>query len=129
MSAIDNHIREAAQRELAARVLKQAEHDLRRFHSANSSIERELYRDAYSWVISDECTWPFSFLNVCQLLNLSSEDIRHELLGDLSLGPLSRWSRHCVRVARRLQLPFSQFIASERTEEPTEQVNLFHTSH
>jgi len=37
-------------------------------HGATSAIERELYLDAYRWVISDDCFWPFSFLNVCQLL-------------------------------------------------------------
>jgi len=34
---------------------------LRRFHGATSAIERELYLDAYRWVFSDDCSWPFSF--------------------------------------------------------------------
>ena len=48
----DNY--EGSQRELAAGVLKQAEQDLRRFHGAASTIERELYLDAYRWVMSDD---------------------------------------------------------------------------
>ena len=56
MNAIDTHISETSQRELAAGVLKQAEQDLRRFHDAASAIERELYLDAYRWVVSDDYT-------------------------------------------------------------------------
>ena len=56
MNAIDTHISETSQRELAAGVLKQAEQDLRRFHGAAGTIERELYLDAYRWVMSDDCS-------------------------------------------------------------------------
>jgi len=56
-----------SERELAAGVLKQAAYELRRFHGATTAVERELYQDAYSWVMSDDSTWPFSFLNVCRL--------------------------------------------------------------
>ena len=92
-----------SQRELAAGVLKQAEQDLRRFNGAVSAIERELYVDAYRWVISDDCNWPFSFLMVCQLLNLVPEDVRNDLVGQLSLGTFSRWVRHCALGVQRLQ--------------------------
>ena len=51
-----------------------------------SAVEREFYLDAYRWVMSDDCSWPFSFLNVCQTLNLAPETVREEVLGDLSLG-------------------------------------------
>jgi hypothetical protein len=78
-------LKQSAQRELAAGVLKQAAQDLRWFHGATSKIERELYIDAYRWLTVDECSFPFSFLNVCQLLNLAPEDVRRELIGDLSL--------------------------------------------
>ena len=71
-----------AQRELAAGVLKQAAQDLRRFHGATSKIERELYLDAYRWLTVNECSSPFSFLNICQLLNLAPENVRQELVGD-----------------------------------------------
>ena len=71
-----------SQRQLAAGVFNQATRDLQRFHGATTKIEKELYFDAYSWVISDDCYWRFSFLNVCRLLGLAPADIRHELLGD-----------------------------------------------
>ena len=98
----DNY--EESQRELAAGVLKQAEQDLRRFHGAPSTIERELYLDAYRWVMSDDCSWPFSFLRVCQSLELIPEDVRPGSIGYPSLGTFSRWVRHCARAVQRLQI-------------------------
>jgi len=92
MNATEIDTSETSQRQLAAGVLKQAMQDLRRFHGAPSKIEQELYFDAYSWVMSDDCYWRFSFLNVCRLLGLAPADVRHELLGDLSLGMFSQWA-------------------------------------
>jgi hypothetical protein len=77
-------LKEAAQRNLAAGVLKQAAQDLRRFQGGMSKIERDLYFDAYRWVTVDECSSPFSFLRICQLLNLVPEDVRQELIGEVS---------------------------------------------
>ena len=114
MKANDADFSPESQRELAAGVLKQAAQDLRRFHGATSKIERELYLDAYRWLTVDECSWPFSFLNVCQLLNLAPENVRQELIGDLSLGPLSCWMRRCGRAASRLWTLFSHFFVNER---------------
>jgi hypothetical protein len=111
-----------SQRELAAGVLKQAEQDLRRFHGAVSAIERELYVDAYRWVISDDCNWPFSFLMVCQLLNLVPEDVRNDLVGQLSLGTFSRWVRRCTRAVQRLQILLASVSRTARrvnAAEPT----------
>jgi len=86
MNANDADISEGSQLELAAGVLKQAAQDLGRFRGATSEIERELYLDAYRWLTVVECSSPFSFLNVCQLLNLAPENVRPELIGDPSLG-------------------------------------------
>ena len=102
-------LKQAAQRELAAGVLKQAAQDLRRFHGHTSAVERELYLDAYRWLTADECSWPFSFLNVCELLNLGPDNVRHELVGDSSLGALSYWAQRCGRTAGRLRTSFSHF--------------------
>ena len=76
-------LKQAAQRDLAAGVLKQAAEDLRRFRGATSKIERELYLDAYRWLTADECSSPFSFLNVCETLNLAPENVRHQVIGGM----------------------------------------------
>ena len=129
MNAIDTHISETSQRELAAGVLKQAEQDLRRLHGAAGTIERELYLDAYRWVMSDDCSWPFSFLRVCQLLNLVPEDVRNDLVGHLSLGTFSRWVRHCARAVQRLQILLASVSRTVRRVNTAEPTTLGHTLH
>jgi hypothetical protein len=39
-----------------------------------------LYREAYQWVVSDDRSWPYSFLNICDLLGLCAGALRAELL-------------------------------------------------
>ena len=113
---------ETSQKELAAGILKQAALDLRRFHGATSAVEREFYLDAYRWVMSDDCSWPFSFLNVCQVLNLAPETVREEVLGDLSLGAFGYWTRRCGRFARKSQIFLSNIFTNERTANAAEPV-------
>src|SRR6188472_466708 len=104
MNAVDDYQFETSRKDLAAGILKQAGLDLRRFQDATSEIERELYLDAYRWVTSDDCSWPFSFLNVCQALNLVPETVREEVLRDLSLGAFGYWTRRCGRAVRRFKI-------------------------
>ena len=102
MNTIDTPISETSQRHLASGVLKQATWDLQQFYGATTKIEEQLYRDAYSWIMSDDDRWPFSFRNVCTLLNRSPEDLRETLLGDLGLGTFGQWARRGSRALRRL---------------------------
>ena len=122
MNAADDYQYEASRKDLAAGILKQAGLDLRRFHDATSEIEREFYLDAYRWVTSDDSSWPFSFLNVCQLLKLAPETAREEVLGDLSLGAFGYWTRRCGRVARRFKIFLSNIFTNERTANAAEPV-------
>ena len=95
-------LKDAAKRALAAGVLKQAAQDLRRFCGATSKVEQGLYLDAYRWFTVGESASPFSFLNVCQLLNLAPDDVRQELIGD------------CGRAARQFQISVGQLFLTER---------------
>ena len=90
MNSTDTYQSEISQQELAAGVLKHGDQDLRRFHRATTRVERELYVDGYRWVVFHDCSWPFSFLNVCRLLNLVPENIAAELIADVSLGMFSQ---------------------------------------
>src|SRR5262249_30811642 len=112
----------------AAGVLKQATQDLRRFHGATTAVERELYLDAYGWLTSDDCFWPFSFLNVCQLLHLAPEAVRAEQLGDLSLGAFSYWTRRCGRAARKFQI-FLRHAFTKEHNSNVEPAPLVHAVH
>jgi hypothetical protein len=122
MNAADDYHFETSRKDLAAGILEQAKLDLRRFHGGTSAIERELYLDAYRWVISDDCSWPFSFLNVCQLLNLAPETVREEVLGDLSLGAFGYLIRRCGRTARRFKIFLSNIFTNERNASTAELV-------
>ena len=122
MNAADDYHSETSRKDLAAGILKQAALDLRQFHGGTSEIEREFYLDAYRWVMSDDCSWPFSFLNVCQALDLIPETVREEVLGDLSIGALRYWSRRCGRAARRFKIFLSNIFTNERTANAAEPV-------
>ena len=122
MNAADDYQFETSRKDLAAGILKQAAIDLRRFHGATSGVERELYLDAHRWVTADDCSWPFSFLNICQLLKLAPETVREEVLGDLSLGAFGYWSRRCGRTARRFKIFLTNLFRDERNANATELV-------
>jgi hypothetical protein len=126
MKAAEDYISETSQRELASGILKQAAQDLRRFHGATTAVERELYHDAYRWAISDDYSWPFSFLNVCQLLKLAPESLRQDLLDDASLGLFGYLSRRCARAARSLQNFSNRVLTKNRRSTGTDPVPLTH---
>src|SRR6266403_1883300 len=129
MNAVEDYTSWTNQKDLAAGVLKQAAQDLRRFHGATSAIERELYLDAYSWVVSDDCSWPFSFLNVCQLLNLAPESLRQELLTDASLGLFSYLARLGGRAARSFQVFLNRVFTANPRPVAVDPVPLTHAPH
>jgi hypothetical protein len=122
MNLDDDQQFETSRKDLAAGILKQAALDLRRFHGANTAVEREFYLDAHRWVTSDDCSWPFSFLNVCQLLDLAPATVREEMLADLSLGAFGYWSRRSGRFARRLKIFLTNIFTNERTANAAESV-------
>ena len=126
MNTVEDYTSESGQRELAAGVLKQAAQDLRRFHGATSPIERELYLDAYHWVISDDCSWPFSFLSVCQLLNLAPDIVRLEFSADASAGFFTYWGQRCARVTRSLQSFLSHAFTKNGRSPAVDPVPLTH---
>ena len=61
-------------------VLQQALEDLRNYQERRGTHARRLYRNAYQWMMSDDRRWPYSFLNICDLLGLSAGALRTEVL-------------------------------------------------
>lgn len=129
MNDTETYTAATSESDLAAGVLKQVAQDLRRFHGQASAVERELYLDAYRWLASEDVSWPFSFLNVCQLLNLAPESLRQELLGDQSLGFFSYSVRRCGRAARRLQIFLSNIFTNERNASAVDSAALAPAAH
>ncbi len=109
----------AREESLAIGVLRQAAHDLRKFHSATCRVERELYLDAYSWIMADDSFWPYSFLNVCELLQVSPEAIRAELLADVSLGWFGHWIKLRERLTRLLRASFIRVLSKSSDSKNT----------
>jgi hypothetical protein len=70
------------ERALATSVLWQALHDLQRFRYARRRKRQRLYMDAYSWVESNDRSWPYSFVNICETLGISANSLRAEFLED-----------------------------------------------
>jgi hypothetical protein len=93
---------------LAKGVLVQAKQDLRRFRASKNGIGREIYSDAHNWVEADDWGWPYSFLNVCEVLGLLPEVVRAELL----VNPRSSWSSRSRRIAQRISTSVSGSLAN-----------------
>src|SRR4030095_6175682 len=105
---------------LAIGVLKHAAYDLRRFRAAKKAAEREVYLDAHSWVTAYDSSWPYSFMNVCKLLDLCPEMVRADLLADASLGPFHYWIRRAGRLSRKLSTSVVRVFESRRNPEAVE---------
>jgi hypothetical protein len=113
---------------LAVGVLKQAAYDLRRYRTATKAADRELYLDAHSWVTAYDSSWPYSFMNVCKLLDLCPEIVRADLLADASLGPFHYWIRRAGRLSRKLGASVARVFESQRNAEGVEGKQLAATS-
>ena len=111
---------------MAGSVLRQAAYDLRRFRGATSGVERQLYLDAYDWVTADDFSWPYSFVNICQSLNLPPDVARGELLGDAAMGFFGYWTRRCLRGARSFQSSLNRVFTTNRNSNEVDPVPLTH---
>jgi hypothetical protein len=90
-----NSAGQSPERELAASVLAQATLDIEKCRQLQQGRKRRIYREAYNWVASDDRSWPYSFLNLCDTLGLSPGCLRARLLRDSS----SDWSRSVGKAA------------------------------
>ena len=109
---------------LAVGVLKQAAYDLRRYRTATKAADRELYLDAHSWVTAYDSSWPYSFMNVCKLLDLCPEMVRADLLADASIGPFHYWIRRAGRLSRKLGASVARAFENHRNPERVESKQL-----
>ncbi len=114
MNAYKNLRITKAKSKLAAGILIQARRDLRRFRNATRALERELYRDAYTWVVSDDDRWPFSFLNVCKLLKRAPEELRQDLLQGVSLGACRYWGGRFATVLSQCHVSVRDVLIRQR---------------
>jgi hypothetical protein len=71
------------ERALALAVLWEAVLDLDKYRFATRRRQQRLYWEAYEWVTSDDRSWPYSFANLCDMVGLTVEPVRKQLLDEL----------------------------------------------
>ena len=64
------------ERSLLLAMLEQAASDLWNFRFRPRRKAQRMYLDAYQWVMSNDRSHPFSFVNICEALKLSPEALR-----------------------------------------------------
>lgn len=69
-----------AERKLAIQVLATAIDDLVRNRDTTDPARLATYHKARSWLVSNDRSWPYSFLNLCDLLNLPASRLRQAIL-------------------------------------------------
>jgi hypothetical protein len=80
------------ERRLVIAILEDAVDCFRKHLFARDHKSQQLFEDAESWILSEDRDWPFSFENICELLDLNPEYLRRGLLTwkDSQLGERGR---------------------------------------
>jgi hypothetical protein len=65
--------------QLVIAMLQDAIECVQKYRCAIGENGRELFEDARDWIVSDDRKWPFSFENVCAVLNLDADYPRRGL--------------------------------------------------
>ena len=103
------------ERRLVIAVLQDAVDCFQKHVEARDRKARQLYLDAEEWISSEDRSWPFSFENVCDLLQINSEYLRHGLMAwrdrhfterlrgkVVRLAPLAAEARNTVNLPKQV---------------------------
>jgi hypothetical protein len=71
---------ESPERRLLLAVLLDAIVCVQRIASTPPGQRRRELEESKRWIRSDDCTWPYSFVNVCEALGLAHQPIRRALV-------------------------------------------------
>ena len=86
----------ANERSLMLAILRDAVECYQKYALARDPQGEDLHRDASEWIFSNDREWPFSFENICDVLNVSSQYVR------AGLAPLQRRTPRKIRKAPRI---------------------------
>jgi hypothetical protein len=78
-AAMRKRVPQEAEYRLVVAVLEDAIDCFQKHCDARDTKTRQLFEDAAQWVSSEDRTWPFSFLNICDVLNLDPAYVREGL--------------------------------------------------
>ncbi len=70
------------ERSLVLSVVWQAVIDLQKYRFALRRRQQRLYMEAYRWVYSTDRQWAYSFENIAEMLNVDSDRLRAQLIGN-----------------------------------------------
>ena len=65
---------------LAIAVLQLAVVDFCKFADARGGSEQLIYRKARNWILSADRSWPYSFANICEVIEVAPNNLREALL-------------------------------------------------
>ena len=68
------------ERRLVAAVLEDAVQCFQKYLGTEDRRNRKLYADAEAWIFSDDDSWPFAFVNVCEALDIQPPFLRRGLV-------------------------------------------------
>jgi hypothetical protein len=104
------------ERRLAIAVLQDAVDCFQKHLRARERKARQLFLDAEEWISSEDRTWPFSFENICDLLQINAEYLRRGL---------TAWKeRQLSEPARGKVVPLMSFVSTPaEADEARQKVN------
>lgn len=79
-AALKQRSQACGERRLMAAILEDAVDCFQKYLWAKENRSRNLRLEAESWFLSDDDSWPFSFINVCHALDLEPNFIRRGLM-------------------------------------------------
>jgi hypothetical protein len=95
----------SGERALMLAILEDAAWCIMRGRSRRRYAIRALAADAASWVEADDRAWPFSFVNICDVLGVDADALRVRLLKSESSCALGTPGAHGDRVVANGGLP------------------------
>jgi hypothetical protein len=78
-AAMRKRVPKEAEYRLVLAVLQDAVECYQKHFAASEPKAYELFADAEAWIASDDRSWPYSFINICELLNISPAYVREGL--------------------------------------------------
>ena len=109
-AAMRKRVPQEAEYRLILAVLEDAIECYQKHVFTDDSKARVLFEETESWLSSDDREWPYSFVNICEILNLNPGYLR---------GGLQQWQDHQVGgTPRMVVVTGPQEAVSESEDEP-----------
>jgi len=103
------------ERRLAIAVLQDAVDCFQKHLRARDRKAQQLFADAQEWICSEDRSWPFSFENICDLLQINADYLRH--------GLLSWRERELNEKLRGKVVPIKPLMSPRIESQPLQKVN------